>query len=166
MKDPKHDVSDSEWADWFSKKMDEASPREEAFWEGMRRVAKVQEEMIGSVTMVDQDEACILLGLSETDTSAALYRRQARCQILRFNIEGQAAYPLFQFDVVGQRVYPALIELMKMRPEDWGGQMVFLHWLTQPNSSIGGARPCDRLAKDGDAIVASFRAEISEPLHG
>lgn len=146
--------------------MGEASPREEAFFERMRRVAEVEDEMLGSVPMVDQDNACILLGLSEPNPSATLFRRQVRCQILRFNIGGQAAYPLFQFDVAGQRVYPALVELMKMRPDDWGGQMAFLHWLTRPNCSLGGARPCDRLTNDADAIVTSFGAEICQPLHG
>lgn len=166
MPDPKPDVSDPSWIEWFSMKMDEASPREEAFWERMRRVARVRDEILGSVPMVDQDQACILLGLSETDPSATLFHREVDCRILRFNIEGQAAYPLFQFDVAGQRVYPALIELMKMRPDDWGDQMAFLHWLTRPNHSLGGARPCDRLAKDAEAIVTSYRAEISQPLHG
>lgn len=93
-------------------------------------------------------------------------RVEVDCQILRFNIERQAAYPLFQFDVTRQRVHPTIIELMKMRPDAWGGQMAFLHWLTRPNRSLGNARPCDRLEKDADAIVASFKAEISQPLHG
>jgi len=162
----KLDVSNPEWTDRFRQKMDEASPREEAFWERMRRVAKLQDEILNSVPMVDQNEACILLGLSETDPSATLFHHEIDCQILRFNIEGQAAYPLFQFDVTKQQVYPALIELMKMRPEDWGGQMAFLHWLTRPNRSLGGARPCDRLEKDADAILVSFGAEISASLHG
>ena len=113
-----------------------------------------------------EDEACILLGVSEAVPSATLFHREVECQILRFKIEGQAAYTLFQFNVAGQRVYPALIELMRMRPNDWGGQMAFLHWLTRPNRILGGARPCDRLAKDAEAIVTSYGAEISQPLHG
>lgn len=166
MTDPKADVSDPNWIEWFSKKMEEASPREKAFWKKMRRVAKVRDEILASVPMVDQDEACILLSLSETDPSATLFHHEVDCQILRFNIEGQAAYPLFQFDVTRQRVHPTLIKLMEMRPDAWGGQMTFLHWLTRPNRSLGNARPCDRLEKDADAIVASFKAEISQPLHG
>tara|TARA_R100001369_G_scaffold73107_1_gene101607 strand:+ start:3262 stop:3762 length:501 start_codon:yes stop_codon:yes gene_type:complete len=166
MDDTKPDMSDPGWSDWFAKKMEEPGPREEEFFERMRRVAEVRDELIASTQMVDQDKAAVLLGLSEPDPSNILFRRQVRRQILRFNIEEQAAYPLFQFDVARQRVYPALIEVMKMRPEDWGGQMALLHWLTLPNCNLGEARPCDRLATDADAIIASFEAEISEPLHG
>ena len=166
MDEKKPNQSDPGWSDWFAKKMEEPGPREEEFFERMRRVAKVRDEIIASVQMVDQGEAGILLGLSETDPSDILFRRQVNFQILRFNIEEQAAYPLFQFDVAKKRVYPALIELMKMGPEDWGGQMALLHWLTLHNRSLGDARPCDRLATDADAILASFEAEISEPLHG
>lgn len=162
----KPNQSDPGWSDWFAKKMEEPGPREEEFFERMRRVAKVRDELIASVQMVDQDTAAALLGLSEPDPSDILFRRQARFQIFRFNIDGQPAYPLFQFDAAKHRVYPALIEIMKLRPEDWGGQMTLLHWLTLPNLNLGNARPCDRLATDADAILASFEAEISEPLQG
>ena len=179
---PKPDESDPEWMEWFSKKMNEASLEEEAFWERRRRLglgvgldengnlvsAKdvLRTEILGSVSMVEQDEACILLGLIDTDPSTILKRYERDGRILRFDIEGQAAYPIFQFDVARQRVYPALIELMKMRSDDWGSQFAFLHWLTRPNRSLGGARPCDSLAKDANIISACFRAEISQHLHG
>ena len=32
------DESDSQWIEWFSKKMDEASPEEEAFWKRRQRL--------------------------------------------------------------------------------------------------------------------------------
>ena len=35
---PKPDESDPEWMEWFSKKMNEASLEEEAFWERRRRL--------------------------------------------------------------------------------------------------------------------------------
>ena len=38
MTDPKPDVSDPGWIDWFSKKMDQAGPDEEAFFERRRRL--------------------------------------------------------------------------------------------------------------------------------
>ena len=59
-----------------------------------------------------------------------------------------------------------LAHLDTMRPDEWGGRAALFQWLTMPNRSIGGARPCDRLAEDADAIVASFAAEISEPMNG
>ncbi|MFG6660875.1 hypothetical protein [Sulfitobacter sp. 915] len=38
MIDPKPDVSDPGWIDWFFKKMDQAGPDEEAFFERRRRL--------------------------------------------------------------------------------------------------------------------------------
>lgn len=180
MTHPKPDESNPEWMEWFYKKMDDANYEEEALWERRRRRGLgvgldergnlifaedvLRAEINCSVSMIDQDAAGILLGLSEADPSVILTRHEIEEQILSFNIEGQAVYPRFQFDVVGRRVYPAVIELMKMRPDHWGGQTALIHWLTLPNLSLSGARPCDKLAKDANAILASFQSEISEPL--
>ena len=38
MTDPKPDVSDPGWIEWFSEKMDQAGPDEDAFWERRRRL--------------------------------------------------------------------------------------------------------------------------------
>jgi len=38
MTDPKPDVSEPGWIDWFSKKMDQAGPDEDAFFERRRRL--------------------------------------------------------------------------------------------------------------------------------
>ncbi|WHZ36503.1 antitoxin Xre/MbcA/ParS toxin-binding domain-containing protein [Sagittula sp. MA-2] len=59
-----------------------------------------------------------------------------------------------------------LARLDEMRTDDWGGRAALFQWLATPNRSLGGSRPCDRLAGDADAIFASFAAEISEALHG
>lgn len=142
-----------------------ASGQDEAISRALTR-AKLQTETLASVPMVDQGEACALLGLSDTNPSATLKRYEARNRILRFDWRGKAAYPLFQFDVAERRIYPALLKLMEMRPDDWGGKMALLHWLTRPNRSLSGARPCDRLAEDAGAIVNGFAAEIAEPLTG
>lgn len=59
-----------------------------------------------------------------------------------------------------------LRRLEEMRTDDWGSQAALQHWLTRPNRSLGGAKPFDRLSQDADAIIASFRAEIAEPMNG
>jgi hypothetical protein len=128
--------------------------------------AKLQSETLASVPMVGQGEACALLGLSDTNPSATLKRYETKNRILRFDWKGKAAYPLFQFDVAERRLHPTLIKLMDMRTDDWGGKTALLHWLTRSNRSLGGARPCDRLAEDADAIVKSFLADIAEPVNG
>lgn len=142
-----------------------ASGHDESISRALTR-AKLQSETLASVPMVEQGEACALLGLSDTNPSATLKRYETRNRILRFDWKGKAAYPLFQFDVAERRIHPTLIKLMDMRTDEWGGKMALLHWLTRPNRSLGGARPCDRLAEDADAIVESFLAEIAEPLNG
>lgn len=142
-----------------------ASGQDEAISRALTQ-AKLQTEVLSSVSMVDQAQACALLGLSETNPSATLRRYEAKDRILRFDLKGKAAYPLFQFDVVERRIHSVLLKILKMRTDDWGGKMALLHWLTRPNRSLGGAKPCDRLAQDSDAILKSFSAEIAEPLNG
>jgi hypothetical protein len=128
--------------------------------------AKLQMEVLSSVEMVNQTEACTLLGLSEINPSATLKRYEAKDKILRFDANGKAIYPLFQFDVAERRIHPALLSVMKLRTDDWGGKMALLHWLTRPNLSLDGFRPCDVISEDGDAIIRSFSAELSETLNG
>lgn len=142
-----------------------ASGQDEAISRALTR-AKLQTEVLSSVPMVDQSQACAILGLSDTNPSATLRRYEAKDRILRFDLKGKAAYPLFQFDVAERRIHPVLLKLLKMRTDDWGGKMALLHWLTRPNRSLGGAKPCDRLVQDSDAILKSFSAEIAEPLKG
>jgi len=142
-----------------------ASGQDEAISRAMTR-AKLQMDILSSVSMVNQAEACALLGLSDTNPSATLRRYEAKDRILRFDLKGKAAYPLFQFDVTERRIHPVLLKLLKMRTDDWGGKMVFLHWLTRPNRSLGDAKPCDQLAQNSDAILRSFSTEIVAPLNG
>ena len=142
-----------------------ASGQDEAISRALTR-AKLQTEVLSSVPMVDQSQACALLGLSDTNPSATLRRYEAKDRILRFDLKGKAAYPLFQFDVAERRIHPVLLKILTMRTDDWGGKMALLHWLTRPNRSLGGAKPSDRLAQDSDAILKSFSAEIAEPLNG
>ncbi|MDO5758354.1 MAG: hypothetical protein Q4P24_12785 [Rhodobacterales bacterium] len=59
-----------------------------------------------------------------------------------------------------------LARLDEMRTDEWGSRATLFIWLTVPNRSIGGAKPCDRLDLYADAIVASFHAEIAEPMNG
>ncbi|MGX9857545.1 antitoxin Xre/MbcA/ParS toxin-binding domain-containing protein (plasmid) [Limimaricola variabilis] len=62
--------------------------------------------------------------------------------------------------------HPTFRKLMEMRDDDWGDEAALLHWLDQPNRSLGGARPSSCLDEDQDAILASFSAEISQAHHG
>lgn len=81
-------------------------------------------------------------------------------------LKGKTAYPLFQFDISGRGIHPSLLKLIEMRTDEWGGNLAFLHWLTRPNRSLSGAKPCDSLDKDEDEALRSFTAEISGPLTG
>lgn len=128
--------------------------------------AKLMREVLTSIPMLAQAEACELLGLSVSNSSAELGQLEKKGEILRFDWMETASYPLFQFDVDGRRVHPALIKLIEMRTEEWGGNLALLYWLTRPNRSLGGAKPCDRLNVDEDRILRSFAAEISSPLIG
>lgn len=142
-----------------------ASGQDEAISRALTR-ATLQTEVLSSASMVDQSQACDLLGLSGTNPSASLKRYEAKDKILRFDLRGKAVYPFFQFDVAERRIEPTLLTLLGMRTDDWGGRMALLHWLTRPNLSLGGSKPCDVLAAQTDGVVQSFAAEIAEPLNG
>lgn len=141
------------------------SGQDETITRALKRV-KLRTEVLSSVPMVDQAQACALLNLSDANPSATLGRYEAKGRILRYDLRGKAAYPLFQFDEAEGRIHPTLLKIMEMRSDNWGGKLALLHWLTRPNRNLGGARPCDRLATDGDAILRSFDAELAEPLNG
>ena len=76
-----------------------ASGHDEAISRALTR-AKFQSETLASVPMVEQGEACALLGLSDTNPSATLKRHETRNRILRFDWKGKAAYPLFQLEYI------------------------------------------------------------------
>lgn len=132
----------------------------------MTRSEAAVEDSLTAVELVGPREACKLLDLSTADAFATLRCYEAEDRVLRLDRKGVPVYPRCQFDVTERQVYPAMLEILSMRTDDWGGEIALLHWLTRPNRSLGGARPCDRFAQDGEAIVASFAAEISEPDHG
>ena len=126
--------------------------------------ARIQEKILASTSMVDQAEACELLGLSATNPSATMKRREDKKELLRFSIEGRAAYPLFQFDVEGRRLYPQIAQLIARKPEGWS-DFRLLHWLTRPHLDFD-ASPAEALALDGEAVVAAFEREIEPVVHG
>lgn len=126
----------------------------------------IADEVLTAVELVAPGEACKLLGLSTTNPSATLRQYEAANYVLRIDWHGQAVYPRCQFDEARREVYPALREVLAMRTDDWGSEFALLHWLTRPNRSLGGARPCYRLAEDRDQVIEAFAAEISEPWHG
>lgn len=128
--------------------------------------AKLQAEVLTSIHMVNQIEACELLGLPVSNPSAVLGRLESKGEILRFDWKGKAVYPLFQFDVSGRCVHPVLLRLIEMRHSDSGDNLAFLYWLTLPNRSLGGEKPCDRFDDAEDLVLRSYAAEISAPLIG
>lgn len=108
------------------------------------------EMILRDTTMIDQAQACQLLGLSGSNPPDR--------DVLRFTVDGRAAYPVFQFDVEGRRVFPALGEIIALKPIGWSDSRL-LHWLTRPHLDFDGT-PADALGTDGAAVVAAFAREI------
>jgi hypothetical protein len=125
--------------------------------------ARLQERILASVPMVDQAQACELLGLSQANPSATMKRKEDKLEILRFMEEGRVAYPLFQFDVEGRRLYPAIAKLIAQKPVHWS-DFRLLHWLTRPHLDFE-SRPAEALA-DEDSVLDAFRREIAPAAHG
>lgn len=126
--------------------------------------ARLQERVLASTSMVDQSQACELLGLSATNPSATMKRREDKRELLRFTLDGRAAYPLFQFDIEGRRVFPVITSLIALKPETWS-DFRLLHWLTRPHLAFGGA-PSEFLGSQEQLVTSAFNREIEPPVHG
>lgn len=126
--------------------------------------ARLQEKILASTLMVDQTQACELLGLSAANPSATMKRKEEKRELLRFTVDGRAAYPLFQFHVEGRRIYPAMAKLIALKPRTWS-DFRLLHWLTRPHLDFGAA-PAERLGAEGDAVIEAFEREIVPAEHG
>ncbi|MGE4306788.1 MAG: hypothetical protein AB7E24_22475 [Novosphingobium sp.] len=126
--------------------------------------ARLQEKILAGTSMVDQAQACVLLGLSGANPSATMKRKEERREILRFTVDGRAAYPLFQFDVEGRRIVPGMAKLIALKPEAWS-DFRLLHWLTRPHLDFGAA-PAERLGAEEAEVIAAFKREIVPAEHG
>jgi hypothetical protein len=125
--------------------------------------ARLQEKILAGVPMADQAQACVLLGLSGANPSATMKRKEAGGEVLRFTIDGRAAYPLLQFDVEGRRIFPAIARIIAIAPA-WSHFRI-LHWLTRPHLDFDGT-PAEALAGAADAVLAAFAREIEPVAHG
>jgi hypothetical protein len=126
--------------------------------------ARLQEKILAGTTMVDQAQACELLGLSGANPSATMKRKEERREILRFTVDGRAAYPLFQFDIEGRRISAAMAQLIALKPAAWS-DFRLLHWLTRPHLDFG-APPAERLGAEAADVLAAFKREIVLIEHG
>ncbi|MBT0781475.1 hypothetical protein [Paracoccus sp. pheM1] len=126
--------------------------------------ARLQERILAGALMVDQAQACELLGLSAANPSATMKRKEDKREILRFTADGRAAYPLFQFDVEGRRIHPAMARLIALKPRTWS-DFRLLHWLTRPRLDFGAVL-AERLGVEADAVIAAFEREIVPAEHG
>lgn len=126
--------------------------------------ARLQERILASTQMADQSEACELLGLSGANPSATMKRKEEKHELLRFTVDGRAAYPLLQFDVEGRRVYPALSQIIAAKPAHWS-DFRLLNWLAKPHLDFDES-PGAALGREPEAVIAAFAREIEPEVHG
>ena len=126
--------------------------------------ARLQEKILANTAMADQAQACELLGLSSSNASSTMKRKEDKNEVLRFTVDGRAAYPLFQFDIDERRIFPALIKLIEMKPDNWSNFRL-LYWLTRPHAEFEDT-PADALRSDHDAVIAAFERAIQPVEHG
>ena len=126
--------------------------------------ARLQERILASTPMADQGQACELLGLSGANPSATMKRKEDRREVLRFQVDGRAAYPLFQFDVEARDIYPVMPKLIAQKPAHWS-DFRLLHWLTRPHADFD-APPSEVFGSDAEAVVAAFERAIEPVDHG
>nr|WP_157217989.1 hypothetical protein [Sphingomonas formosensis] len=126
--------------------------------------ARLQERILAGTQMADQADACVLLGLSGANPSATMKRKEEKHELLRFTVDGRAAYPLLQFDVEGRRIYPAMSHMIAAKPAHWS-DFRLLNWLTRPHLDFDDT-PGAALGSEPDAVIAAFEREIEPEVHG
>ena len=125
--------------------------------------ARLQEKILASTSMVDQAQACQLLGMSGANPSATMKRKEDRHEVLRFTTGGRAVYPLFQFDVEGRRSFPLMAALIARKPDRWS-DFRLLHWLTRPHLDFEGT-PAEAFGSEPEAVLAAFDREVESAVH-
>lgn len=81
-----------------------------------------------------------------------------RRQVIGFDWEMQTWLPLFQFDRFSMTPRPELglvFAELKAVYDPWD----LAHWFARPNSSLGGRRPVDTIARDMAAVRHAARAD-------
>lgn len=116
------------------------------------------------MALVDETEAARLLGLSNADTERTGLIMGDRRKILRFEVEGRTAYPLFQFDAESHCIRPGISAVMAARPSGWSDYRV-LHWLVTPHLDFGRI-PAEAISTDADAVLAAFKIASDHTSHG
>lgn len=125
---------------------------------------RVQEQFLATLDMADQGEACELLGLSRSNPSATLRRKEDRGELIRIDRDGRPFYPLFQFDVDGGRIHPVIREINRLRPAHWSNMRV-CYWLTRAHADFG-CPPAELLGRADEEILDAFRRAIEPETHG
>ncbi len=125
---------------------------------------RVQQKLLANVAMVDEAEACRLLGKSTCNPSAKMKGKEDEGEVLRFTVDGRAVYPVFQFDLEGQRVFPVMKALIATAPPTWSSFKI-LHWLTRPHLEFA-APPATALGVDPDKVLQAFQRVIEPDVHG
>ncbi len=127
--------------------------------------ARLQERILAGVAMADQAQACELLGLSRSNPSATMSRKEQRGELLRFTIDGKVQYPLFQFDVEGRQLYPQVAQIIALARQRGWSNFRILNWFLRPHLDFDET-PAASLSRDGPAVVAAFERSAEPPTHG
>lgn len=127
-------------------------------------IEELKRKILLKVTLVDEPEAVRLLGLSDSDPGRTLLSMWDGGKLLRFEVDGRPAYPLFQFDVDRQCILSGLSAILAERSSGYSDYRV-VHWLTTPHLDFGRT-PAEAISSNSDAVLAAFRRELDPPCHG
>ncbi|MBT9385363.1 hypothetical protein KM176_15935 [Pseudooceanicola sp. CBS1P-1] len=135
---------------------------DQAVLEALTRT-RLRHALLEGAQLVDQAQACELLGRSTANPSATMKRLEQK-GLLRFLRAGRAAYPLFQFDTDAQQVHPVVPRILAARPEGMSDFAV-LQWFSAWHEEFQGP-PRDHLARAPEAVFQAFLRSTEAPQHG
>lgn len=131
--------------------------REAALRRALRR------QILSGVEMVDEVEACRLLGLAPTDP--AWSSSQLQDQLLQFRIAGRWNFPAFQFDTSNRRPYPGLVKIVAAAKAAGWSSFRLLNWMMSPHLDFDGV-PADALRDRDEEVLEAFLRDSEPECHG
>lgn len=122
----------------------------------------LRRQILSGVEMVDEVEACGLLGLASTDPDWSSLKLQ---ELLHFRIAGRWKFPAFQFDPNNRRPYPGLVKIVAAAKAAGWSEFRLLNWMMRPHLDFDGV-PADALEDQDEEVLEAFLRDSEPECHG
>lgn len=131
-----------------------------------RMVAEARRVVLEGAAWLTAAQVAELAGFSASNPSAQPSKWKRDGAVFAIRHQGTDYYPGYALDPDhGYRPFKCLSRILSVfgdRKDAWR----LAYWFGSVNSALGGARPCDVLAREPNRVVAAARDEVEGPVHG